>query len=320
MKTKVSRRDFLKTTTSSLSAIALVSPQKQPLIPRRKLGKTGEMVSILAFGGGSRFLMYEDEEEALKMLNDAIDQGINYLDTAISYGKGKSEERYGKVMKDRRKEVFLATKVGDRTYDGALKAVEESLKRLQTDRVDLLHIHSLNNMEDLANIESPNGVLKALYRIRDEKMARFIGMTCHSEAAALKAAIERHDLDCVQMALNAATHTGYATGFEQIALPAALQKNLGTLAMKITGQDRLVGREEGRANMNDLLRYSLSLPVATCVVGMPKPEFLKENVETARNFVPLAEQEKVRIRSQVEPSVAAFNRFLMGHCDLVESV
>lgn len=317
MKPKVSRRDFLKTTTTSLGAIAVVGPQKGPSIPRRKLGKTGEMVSILAFGGGSRFLMYEDEDEALKVLNYVIDQGINYLDTAISYGKGKSEERYGKVMKSRRKEVFLATKVPDRTYDGAMKAVEESLKRLQTDQVDLLHIHSLTNMEDLAQIESPNGVLKALYRARDQKMARFIGMTCHSEAEALKTAIERHDLDCVQMALNAATNKLYATGFERIALPAALKKNLGTLAMKAAGQDQLVGAEKGKAAMKDLLRYSLTLPVATCVVGMPKLEFLMENMETARSFVPMTEDEKVRVRSQVEPSVAAFNQFMMHHSDLL---
>jgi uncharacterized protein len=257
--------------------------------------------------------MYEDEETALGVLNEVIDSGINYLDTAISYGNGKSEERYGKVLKSRRQEVFVATKVGDRTYDGALKAVEASLKRLQTDHVDLLHVHALEDLEDLAKIEQ--GVLKALYRMRDEKLTRFIGMTCHSQAAALKEAIERHDLDCVQMALNPVTNTGYATGFERTALPVANAKNLGVLAMKVMGQDKLVGNGAGRTTSEKLLRYALGLPVAACVVGMPKLEMLRANIQVARDFKPLSPAEKESIRAGLAASAARFNHFMLNHRD-----
>ena len=137
---------------------------------------------ILAFGGGTRFLMYEPEEAGLAALNRAIDVGITYVDTAIDYGDGKSETRVGKVMSTRRQEVFLATKIPGRarTRDAALKEVEASLKRLQTDHVDLLHIHSLGDEADLAKIEAPDGVLKALYELRGQKVARFIGMTSHT--------------------------------------------------------------------------------------------------------------------------------------------
>ena len=287
-------------------------------IPRRVLGKTGEKVSILAFGGGSRFGMYEKDDEAIAAVNEAIDSGINYLDTAMAYGGGTSQKRYGEVMKTRRKEVFLATKVPYRDYDEAMRRMEESLKDLQTDRVDLLHIHSLQEMDDLEDIEKPEGVLKAVYRIRDEGMARFIGITSHTDAETMKAAIERHDFDCLQMALNPATSSyswGTASGFEDVVLPVALSKNMGILAMKIAGQDHLVGGGTGRAKMRDLLYYDMSLPVAACVVGMPKLEMLRENIQLARTFEPLTEEQKERLREQVKPSVAAYNHFMRHHND-----
>ncbi|UCF39470.1 MAG: aldo/keto reductase [Acidobacteriota bacterium] len=315
MSHELTRRDFLTATAVGVGTAASLKAGAAPLIPRRVLGQTGAEVSILAFGGGSRFLMFEDEEEALQVLNGVIDSGINYLDTAQAYGNGASETRYGKVLKDRRKEVFLATKLSDRKYDDAMKTIEASLQRLQTDHVDLLHIHSLEKMDDLAAIEASDGVLKALYQAREEGMARFIGMTSHSDAETMKTAIERHDLNCVQMALNAATNSGFSTAFERVALPAARKKNLGILAMKITGQETLVGNERGKAGIRDLLYYSMSLPVASCVVGMPRKEFISENIQLARDFQPLAEPEKVRIRKEVEPSVAAFNHFMMNHCD-----
>jgi predicted aldo/keto reductase-like oxidoreductase len=259
--------------------------------------------------------MYEDEEEALKILNLAIDEGVNYLDTAQSYGDGKSETRYGKVLKSRRKEVFLASKTPERDYDSAMTALEGSLERLQTDHLDLFHIHSLLKEDDLAAIEGKNGVLKALYKAREEGMTRFVGMTSHTDAETMKSAIQRHDLDCVQMALNAATRTGFSTGFEKIALPAANAKNLGVIAMKITGQEQLIGGDKGKTTMRNLLHYSMGLPVASCVVGMPRPEFVKENISLARDFSFLSSSEKERIRAEVAPSAAAFNQFMMHHHD-----
>src|SRR5207253_2076188 len=146
-------------------------------LPTRTLGRTGSKVSILAFGCGSRFLMYEEESNALAALNHAIDLGITYVDTAYAYGDGKSESRVGQVMVTRRKDVWLATKIPDRTRDEFLRRLEGSLKRLRVDHVDLLHIHSLGQADDLGKIEAPNGALQGLLEAREQKMARFIGMT-----------------------------------------------------------------------------------------------------------------------------------------------
>ena len=281
------------------------------MLPSRTLGRTGAKVSILAFGCGSRFLMYKDEESAAVILNRAIDSGITYLDTAFAYGDGESETRVGQVMATRRKEVWLATKIPDRTRDGFLRRLEGSLKRLKTDHVDLVHIHSLGHPDDLAKIEEPDGALKGLMEAREQKMARFAGMTSHTDGEVMAKAIERHDLDCVQMALNASRNGR----FEELALPTANKKNLGVIAMKITGQEFLVGEGSGKANMTSLLRYSMSLPVTTAVVGMPKPEMLAHNVEIARGFSPLDDQEKERIRQQVGPSREGLEKKLVGHVD-----
>jgi len=328
MSTKLNRRDFLVTTAAvgiTAACSETVPVTETPVaetatgsIPVRTLGQTGEKVSSLAFGGGSRFGMYEKDDEAIAVLNEAIDAGINYLDTAMGYGDGQSQRRYGEVMKTRRDEVFLATKVPYRTYDEAMREMDRSLRDLQTDHVDLLHIHSLGELDDLEKIEAPDGVLKAVYKIRDEGMARFIGITSHTDAETMKVAIERHDFNCLQMALNPATRKlpwGTAGGFEDLVLPVAKEKNMGILAMKIAGQDHLVGSEKGKASIRDLLYYDMNLPVASCVVGMPTVEMMRENIQLARNFKPLEAAEVETIREQVKPSMAAFNRFMRHHRD-----
>src|SRR5438477_5140047 len=306
MSNEISRRQFLKnvgvgaaagTDLLLLKDVAGALPATD-LIPKRTLGRTGVKVSILAFGCGSRFLMYKDEDSASAILNRAIDSGITYLDTAYSYGDGQSETRVGKIMATRRKEVWLATKIPDRTRDEFLRRLDGSLKRLGTDHVDLVHIHSLGQADDLAKIEAPNGALKGLLEAREQKMARFAGMTSHTNGEVMAQAIQRHDLDCVQMALNASRNGR----FEELALPAANAKKLGVIAMKVTGQEFLVGDGPGKADMNSLLRYSMSLPVTTAVVGMPRPEMLAHNVETARNYSALSDSEKERLRQQLNPA------------------
>jgi uncharacterized protein len=312
----ISRREFLENVgvgaagTLLLNNLANAEPTKNTL-PSRTLGRTGAKVSILAFGCGSRFLMYKEEDSATAILNHAIDVGITYLDTAYAYGDGESETRVGKVMATRRKEVWLATKIPDRTRDEFLRRLEASLKRLQTDHVDLVHIHSLGQAEDLEKIEAPNGALKGLMEAREQKMARFAGMTSHTNGEVMRKAIERHDLDCVQMALNASGNGR----FEELALPAANAKNLGVIAMKVTGQEFLVGEGPGKADMSSLLRYSMSLPVTTAVVGMPKPEMLAHNVETARSFSPLNDLERDRLRQQLRQSREGLEKKLVGHLD-----
>jgi predicted aldo/keto reductase-like oxidoreductase len=136
-------------------------------------------------------------------------------------------------------------------------------------------------------------------------------MTSHTNGEVMATAIKRHDLDCVQMALNASRNGR----FEELALPAANAKNLGVIAMKVTGQEFLVGDGPGKADMNSLLRYSMSLPVTTAVVGMPRPEMLAHNVETARNFSTLNDQEKEHLRQQLNSSRDGLEKRLVGHFD-----
>jgi len=255
--------------------------------------------------------MYEGEEEARAALNRVIDLGVTYLDTAVAYGEGKSETRVGGVMKTRRKEVFLATKIPDRarTRDAALREVDASLKRLQTDHVDLLHLHSLGDAADLARIEAPDGALKALYELRDQKTARFIGMTSHTDGAVMKQAIERNDLDCVQMAMNPAR----ALRFEELALPAAKARNLGVILMKVTAQEKLIG--PGKPDTAALLRYAWSLPISTAVCGMPKLEYVEANVASARGFTTMPPSEMDHLRERLAGERVALEGFFAGHRD-----
>lgn len=306
----MNRRQFLETVAAGLAAAPIIASAAVSTVPTRTLGRTGITVPILGFGSGSRFLMYEEEDKALEALNRAIDLGITYIDTAQSYGDGKSEERIGKVMATRRKEVILATKIPGRTVDEGRRQIELSLKRLRTDRLDVLHIHALKDGADVAAIEAPGGVLKALYEARDQKVARAIGITCHADPEALRLALEHNDFDCTQMALNAglarmadtsqgmkATRAGEKS-FERLALPVATRKNLGIIAMKVFGQEQLLGT----APMEKLLAYALSLPVSLASVGMPKLEHIEKNVALARAFSPMPERERRQLTDSIEAS------------------
>jgi hypothetical protein len=313
----VTRREFLARTTATLAAagalpaVGAAEAVGAGSLPRRVLGRTGASVSILAFGCGSRFLSYEDEEAALAVLEKAFSLGVTYYDTAIDYGDGKSESRLGRFLSRRRADVFVATKIPTRARmrDIALKEVDASLKRLRTDHVDLLHVHSLGHAEDLERIEAKDGVLQALYELRDQKAARFIGMTSHTDGAVMATAIERHDLDCVQMALNPAR----TAAFEEKALPAAEAKKLGVLLMKSTAQEKLLGADGAQAS--ELLRYAWSLPVSAAVVGMPRPELLEQNVASARSFTPMSAAEMDALRHRLAPQREALERLFAAHRD-----
>jgi len=317
MSNDFSRRKFLENIAIGAAASAslplwtnLATP-KERAMPHRMLGHTGAKVSILAFGCGSRFLMYEDEDKAVQVLNHALDLGITYVDTAYAYGNGKSETRVGKVMATRRKEVWLATKIPDRTRDGFMSRLEGSLKRLQTDHVDLVHIHSLGHADDLEKIEGPDGALKGLLEAKQQKMARFIGMSSHTEGAVLAQAIDRHPLDCTQMALNP-TGTGE---FEKTALAAANKKGLGVIAMKVYGQEFLIGTEGGKTDADTLLHFALSLPVTTAVAGMPQVEMLEHNVELARNYTPFSDEKMNQLRHDMSVLHDDMQHHLVGHID-----
>lgn len=323
--TDQSRRRFLESTAlASLAATTGHAASGPGKLPTRILGRTGVRVSVLGIGGGSRFLAYKEEDKAIEALNKAIDSGIHYVDTAQTYGNGVSESRVGKVMATRRKEVFLVTKIQERDPDKAMARLEQSFKNLQTDRIDLVHIHSLTTVDDLALIEKKSGVLERLLKARDGKSIRFVGITSHTDPTVLKTALERHDFDCTQMALNAAL-VGMKNGakgmeinpamipsFESIALPVAQKKKMGILAMKVFAADGIVGQ----APLEKLLYYSLSLPVSACVVGMPQLEFITQNTELAQRFRPLPPAERRELSMALSSrNKQALDRYFQRHVD-----
>jgi len=324
MNSAISRRTFLGGAVASVAA-AGASTQS---LPTRTLGRTGATPTILALGCGSRLLSYGDQDRAVETIEMALDSGVAYLDTAQGYGNGRSETWVGAVMKNRRDGIFLATKTQARTYDDVLSRMDESLKRLNVDHVDLLHLHSLQGENDLAAVEKER-VMEALYRVRDEKMARFIGITSHTDPEVLAEALERYDVDCTQMALNAALqgmqngqgkmviNPSMPTAFEEVALPVARKKNLGVIAMKVFGQEDLVPAGSESDHPKRLLRYSLSLPgVAVAVVGCPQHDHLRQNVATARAFEPMPKQEMERFSKEIaERYKVALDRKFQDHID-----
>jgi len=318
----LTRRSFL---ASAALAAAATEIDAATGMPMRALGSTGEKISLLAFGAGSRWLMYKEMEKGHEALDLALKGGINYVDSAAIYGNGQSERWIGEFLKTRKKNFFLVTKLAsDRTYDDTMRMMEQSLKNLGLSQVDLVHIHQLGNEDDLAKIEAPNGQLKAMYKLRDEKVARFIGVTCHQNPAVLKTALERHNFDSTQMALNIAQigntapsdragqgQTG-ASGFEAIAMPVALKKKMGLTAMKIFAQDKLVGK----ASAEILLRYGMTLPVTATTVGMPQLAHLEENIRVAKAFKPLSKEEMDSLPKSVSTQMrASIDHFFSDHVD-----
>lgn len=323
----ISRRRFLEGTAvgAMVTRLPAATNHDATTLAKRSLGKTGADVSILAMGGGSRYLMYKEEEQALEALQKALDLGVTYIDTSDDYGKDHlSERRIGKVVKTRKEKPFLATKLSNRNGQESARIVEQSLMALQVQQVDLIHIHSLTTEEDLARIEGKGGVLEQVLKLRDQRMTRFIGITSHTDPYVLKTALERHDFDCTQMALNGAL-VGMKSGaggmvpneamrpsFETVALPVAVRKRMGVLAMKVFAQDALLSQ----TTPEKLLYYSLSLPVAAAVVGMPQLEHIEENVRFAKAFRPLPKSEMERISATLSVrNKAKLDLFFSTHVD-----
>ncbi|HEV2124544.1 MAG TPA: aldo/keto reductase [Chloroflexota bacterium] len=231
-------------------------------------------------------------EHAMKCLNHAIDRGITYLDTSPGYG---SEPHIGEVMKDRRKEVFLATKVDRRSKEGVLKEIQESLRKLQTDHVDLIQVHSVAAWADLEQALAPDGACAALEQAKKDGLVRFIGITGHARPAILGKALEEYPFDTVLCALGMADRL--ITSPETFLLPRARERNVGVIAMKTLGHGHF-------PDASLALRYALGLPgVSLAIVGMDRIEHIDQNVEIAANFKPLSEDEMTELITQVRPLV-----------------
>jgi hypothetical protein len=251
------------------------------------------------------------KEQAIAIVNKCIDLGINYIDTSAWYGedgnsgegdhlRGTSERHVGEVMKTRRSEVFLATKTHDRSYDGAMRHLESSLKNLQTDVIDLWQIHNIKpgKNEDINFMFRDGGCMKALLKAKDEGVVRFLGISGHADPDPMKELVDRYDYDAVLMALNAADkhHNPY---IEKL-LPTAVEKNMGIIGMKIPARDRIFSHG-GIISMKEAMSYTMSLPVSTIIVGIDTIAELEENIQIAKEFEPLSAEEMLAIEEKVKP-------------------
>jgi aryl-alcohol dehydrogenase-like predicted oxidoreductase len=262
----------------------------------RPFGSTGETFPILSFGA-QRVVDEEGctEEQAIAILNTAIDQGIRYFDTAWIYSQGQSEERVGKVAKHRRQEMWIATKAWDRTRDGALRQLEESLTRLQTDYVDEWRLHNVWGFDELDKCFAPDGAIHAMVKARDEGLVRYISISGHTDPQVQIEALGRFPFDSVLIAVSVLDH--FIFSFAEEFLPVANAKGVATIGMKVFALGKL-GHVYGRA-----LRYTLGLPVSTVIVGCSTMEELEKDLEIAENFVPLSGPERLAFFREVLPLV-----------------
>ncbi|HWS00602.1 MAG TPA: aldo/keto reductase [Prolixibacteraceae bacterium] len=292
------RRDFIKKVSALAVSLPLLSFDSkndgEKMVPQRVLGRTGEKVSILTMGGFHVGAPAVTDEDAIEIIRTSIDQGVNFMDNAWSYQKGRSETIMGQALKgDYRKKVLLMTKLMGRTLDEAKIQLETSLKRFDLDSVDLLQFHAIGHQEGDVDAIYKNGLIEWAMELRDQKVIRFIGFTGHSDPAAHIDMIERgYDWDTVQMPLNIGDHHRVLS-FEKHVLPLAVARNIGVIGMKSNGMGRL--GTSSIATPLEGLRYTMSLPVSTVASGIDSLEILKENLALFHNFKPYTENEMVEL-------------------------
>jgi uncharacterized protein len=270
-------------------------------IPRRVLGRTGQQVSIICLGGW-HIGAVKDEKEAIRIMHAAIDEGVNFFDNAWDYHDGRSEEVMGKAlaMDGRRNKVFLMTKNCERDYKGSMKDLDESLRRLKTDRLDLWQFHEMVYDNDPDWVFEKGG-LKAALEAQKAGKVRFIGFTGHKDPRIhLKMLAKPHNWDSAQMPIN--VMDAHYRSFQKEVVPVCLKKNVGVIGMKGLAGGHPEGRLLSKAGLtvDECYRFCLSLPVATQVVGINTMEHLKQDVAIARSFKPMPDAEKNALLSRVK--------------------
>jgi aryl-alcohol dehydrogenase-like predicted oxidoreductase len=290
-------------------------------MPTRNLGKTGYRVGIFSLGGQAALEVGNNDAVAVPIINRALDLGVNYLDTSSIYGgPDRWSERYlGQVIKKRRAEAFLASKTKERTRDASLHMLEESLKLLQTDHLDLWQLHDVGTMGEVNLIFGKGGAMEALTEAREQEMVRFLGLTGHFRPEPLMEAMRRFPFDCILMALSAADPHHFS--FQEQLLPMAVEHQMGIIAMKIPGRGRLlsswtpppleeqkhswegmvIANSPGTLQMREALYYTLSHPVSTVIIGCDSIAQLEENVKLAREFTPLSQKQMAALQDKAEP-------------------
>ncbi|MGA2496568.1 MAG: aldo/keto reductase [Tepidisphaeraceae bacterium] len=316
MRERTTRREFLERTGCLAAAMAVgtcagTAKGEVPALPlpRRPLGKTGVEVSILGLGADGFVTDTTDQDDVERFLNEVLDAGVHYFDTAYVYGKdGQSEKNLGLVMGGkRRKEAFLATKTGSRTYDGAMKQVTESLRRLRTDYLDLIQMQHISRKDDVKALGRKDGALAALEKLRDQGVVRFVGLTGHPQDPQVKQAMAMYEWDTLMCFVNPAAFSEPALR-EQI--PLAQKKGMGIIGMKTFGgrPGSLVGNAAGEADAGSLLRFALSCPISVAIPGVMSRRQFRENLEVVRNFRPMSDKETAGITQRIGSGTTPWER------------
>lgn len=273
-------------------------------LPRRPLGRTGREVTLFGLGGEGILRTHGHTAEAVQVIHRALDQGVNYCDTAPAYAG--SMDYYGAALNGRRQEVFLASKTHERTRDGSLRLLEESLRRLRTDHLDLWQLHDLRTERDLEAIFGRGGAIEALTWAREQGLVHFLGLTGHHDPAVLLAAMDRFDFDTVLVALNAADI--HRLSFARTVLVDAARRGMGVIGMKVYAAGTLVA--PGALRTEEAMGYVLSLPgVSNVVIGCRAPAEVDQNVQVARNFEPLSSELMHATEAATKPYAPVFTSY-----------
>jgi predicted aldo/keto reductase-like oxidoreductase len=262
-------------------------------IPRRTLGSTGEQVSAIGVGGWHLSLKHVDEELSLRIVRTAIDRGINFMDNSWDYKEGESERRMGKALRDGyRDKAFLMTKIDGRSKKEAAKQLDESLRRLQVDHIDLVQHHEVIRYEDPHRIFDEEGANAALVEAREAGKLRYIGFTGHKDPH-----IHLHMLevakqngfrfDAAQMPLN--VMDAHYRSFEKLVVPELVKNNIGVLGMKSMANGILL--KSNTVTPIECLHYALSLPTSVVITGIDSMEFLDQACQAAQSFRPLSDEQ-----------------------------
>ncbi|MBW8874343.1 MAG: aldo/keto reductase [Acidobacteria bacterium] len=303
----VTRREFLELSLAT-AVVAGASGQvswaaeAKGGIPYRTLGHTAEKVSMVGLGG-AHIGQQSDEQESIRIIRTALDQGINFLDNCWDYNDGKSEVRMGKALRDGyRQKAFLMTKIDGRSKKGAAQQLDESLKRLQTDHIDLLQFHEVIRMEDPDRIFAPGGALEAVLEAKQAGKLRYIGFTGHkSPDIHLKmlstAKAHQFQFDTVQMPLN--VMDAHYQSFEKKVLPVAIEQQIGVLGMKSMG-DKII-LDSKAVSPVECLHYAMNLPTSVVITGCDSLQILDQALNAARTFQPMSSQQVAALLAKTDP-------------------
>jgi aryl-alcohol dehydrogenase-like predicted oxidoreductase len=276
-------------------------------MPVRTLGRTGVRVSLIGLGGWHLGFKYLDEELSIRIIRTAIDNGINFMDNCWDYNDGASEERMGKALKDGyRDRVFLMTKIDGRTKKEAAKQLDESLKRMQTDHIDLVQHHEILRFEDPHRIFAREGANAALIEAREAGKISFIGFTGHKDPQIhmhmLDVALENDfQFDTVQMPLN--VMDAHYRSFEKIVLPRLVEEKIGVLAMKTLANGTIL--ESKTVSAIECLQYAMNLPTSVVITGCESMENLEQALTAARTFTPMSDEQ---VKSILDKTAEAASR------------